>query len=229
VGCHSSGRDEVGGVLPRSQPAVGARDVAVLLHLRHHQAAEWLQHLGVAFTTSDNVRHKQQIGNVNINNPVKEPEKPPAGGGSGGGGGGNPSGGGSGGSSPSGGTAANLAGIPVLRPPAVQPQPIIPGESLLKVGTFAKTGKIARVAKRWGVAMFVVKRETGQILRSGRVNCIAVAAEKKLKTRFQGFHRGAAGCSWKIPQWAQGRPLVGSITVRSGGMKLTKTFSAKVR
>jgi hypothetical protein len=185
-------------------------------------------HLGMAFTTSDNVRRTQQVGNVTINNPVKEPEKPPAGGG-GGGGGSNPTGGGSGGSNSTGVPAANLVGIPALRPPAVQPRPIIPGESLLRVGTFAKTGKIARVAKRWGVAMFVVERETGEILRSGRVTCLAVAAEKKLKTRFQGFHRGAAGCSWRIPQWAQGRPLVGSITVRSSGMKLTKTFSAKVR
>jgi Tol biopolymer transport system component len=54
---------------------------------------------------------------------------------------------------------------------------------------------------------------TSSLLASGRISCRATAAGRRLRVLRQGFLTRRAFCSWRIPRWATGEVVRGSIGV----------------
>jgi hypothetical protein len=54
---------------------------------------------------------------------------------------------------------------------------------------------------------------TSSLLASGRISCRAAAAGTRLRVLRQGFLARRAFCSWRIPRWASGEVVRGSIGV----------------
>jgi hypothetical protein len=78
------------------------------------------------------------------------------------------------------------------------------------------------------VAMLAVGRNDGAQLTDAQVTCTATIGGKPLAARTHAVANGVALCAWSIPKAARGKRLHGSVTVSSGGLQATRSFSANV-
>jgi hypothetical protein len=85
----------------------------------------------------------------------------------------------------------------------------------------------------------VVETDTKQVVTSGTVACAATIGGKAVKTRGAGHfvvlpataktpETGSAVCAWNIPRGAAGKTIRGTITVTAEGLKVTRSFNARI-
>lgn len=80
-----------------------------------------------------------------------------------------------------------------------------------------------RAGRRFTVALGVVRSDTGRPLASGSIECRVRVAGKRVAAR-GSVGGGAARCTVLVPRSAKGKPLRGTMTVRSGAARLTRAF-----
>jgi hypothetical protein len=85
-----------------------------------------------------------------------------------------------------------------------------------------------RAGKPFVVNLAVTRSDTRRPIASGSVGCRVVAAGKPVAAKGV-VARGAGHCSFVVPATAAGKPLRGTITVRSGGKAVSATFAYVVR
>ena len=74
------------------------------------------------------------------------------------------------------------------------------------------------------------RADWGERLSAATVSCGARAGRRALPVASRTFAGGVARCTWKVPRWARGRAVVGTITVRdAGGATADAKFTARVR
>jgi hypothetical protein len=76
---------------------------------------------------------------------------------------------------------------------------------------------------------FTVTRADGSVLTSGRVSCTARIGGKQVVPRSERFVGRRATCVFVLPLSAKGKTIRGTITVVSGGARVTKTFQHTLR
>ena len=109
---------------------------------------------------------------------------------------------------------------PAATPPAAAPLTL----SVLQVSTSK-----ARAGRPFAAAMTVRRNDTRELLQEGQVTCAARIDGAPLKpARKAGPDDGVAVCAWQLPKAAKGKRLTGSITVTEEGVKVSRTFSARV-
>ena len=63
----------------------------------------------------------------------------------------------------------------------------------------------------------------------GEIRCQASVANRDLRVVVNGFQRGYAACAWRVPRWASGRRLQGTIRVRARGGHAVRWFARDIR
>jgi len=79
--------------------------------------------------------------------------------------------------------------------------------------------------KPFSVELTAIRTDTRATLKDGQITCLARAGGRTLPVRAPHFVRGAALCTWLVPQSAQGKRLVGSIAIVFEGTTVTKNVS----
>jgi hypothetical protein len=85
----------------------------------------------------------------------------------------------------------------------------------------------------------VVETDTKEVVKSGTVACGATIGGKAVKTKGPGHfvivpataktpETGSAVCAWSIPRGTAGKTIRGTITVAAEGLKVTRSFSARI-
>jgi hypothetical protein len=74
----------------------------------------------------------------------------------------------------------------------------------------------------------VVARSDGAAVGTGTVTCRATIALKPIPIAAKSFANGRATCSYRIPKTAKGKSIRGTITITAGGLKATRSFSARI-
>lgn len=123
------------------------------------------------------------------------------------------------------GMATGSAGAP--RPVQTSPDPY--AEIGLAVTGFRMSPARPRAGRLFSVQMRLIRTDTGQLVRSGRVSCRATINRRAIRLASRGFRRGWARCAWRLPRSARGKTLRGSIRVRTLGVAVTRTFARRVR
>jgi hypothetical protein len=75
----------------------------------------------------------------------------------------------------------------------------------------------------------VVGRSDNAPVQAGSATCRATIAGKALRATSAGFAGGRATCTFRIPRTAKGKTIRITITVRSQGLAVTRSFSARIR
>jgi hypothetical protein len=102
-----------------------------------------------------------------------------------------------------------------------------PAVTLVVTKLFSKPSQ-PRAGRSFTVGLAVTRSDTGRPVASGTVGCrvLAVVNGKETKVPAKGRILGGAGrCTFVVPKGAQGKPLRGTITVRSGGKSLAVDFA----
>jgi len=103
---------------------------------------------------------------------------------------------------------------------------IAPAKLLLK--SFSTTPLKPIAGKLFSVRLSVARSDTGALLSSGEVTCLARVAGSPLVARSHKFVGKQATCAWVIPRTAKGKVIRGSISVVFEGRKITKSFLATI-
>jgi hypothetical protein len=113
--------------------------------------------------------------------------------------------------------------------PPPSPPPAVAGvQTSLSVFSFTTLPQRPRAGRLLTASLGVRQRETGATVRSGTIRCTARLAARPLKSVRKGFSGGRAVCAWRIPRWAQGLLVRGSVAVRQGAL-VERRFSKLVR
>jgi hypothetical protein len=105
---------------------------------------------------------------------------------------------------------------------APPPPPLSLGVAKLMVGTPKAGGK-------WTVAMIVFRKDTGDLLTSGKVLCSAKAGGSSLQFLGKvGPASGLVACQWKVPKTAKGKRASGSMKVVFQGKSASRTFTKRI-
>jgi hypothetical protein len=85
-----------------------------------------------------------------------------------------------------------------------------------------------RAGRRFAVRLAVRQSDTGRGITSGTVVCRLLVGGKKVPSK-GSVSGGAASCSLVVPAAARGQVLRGTISVRSGGGSVARSFAYRVR
>ena len=75
----------------------------------------------------------------------------------------------------------------------------------------------------------VVGRSDNTPVQAGTTTCRATVAGSALRATSSAFSAGRASCTFRIPKTAKGKTIRITITVRSQGLAVTRSFSARIR
>ena len=98
----------------------------------------------------------------------------------------------------------------------------------LLVKGFSTAPAAPRAGKPFALRLAAIHTDTGAALTSGAVSCSSTIGAKPLRPRSRGFVGERAVCTFAIPANAKGRTFRSTISVQSGGTKLTRSISGKV-
>ena len=74
-----------------------------------------------------------------------------------------------------------------------------------------------------------VRRSDGAAVGSGTVACRASISGRALRVASKSFANGRATCTFRIPAGARGKTIRGTVTITSGGVRVARSFSARIR
>jgi hypothetical protein len=82
----------------------------------------------------------------------------------------------------------------------------------------------APTSSRLVASVRFVRVESGQALKAAQVRCRAEVDGRRLQVVANVFEGTAAKCAWKIPSWARGKQLIGTVAVTAGSEAARRQF-----
>jgi len=98
---------------------------------------------------------------------------------------------------------------------------------VLSVARFFTVPAQPRAGRRFLATLVVASPEALPV--TPQVTCKVTIAGKALALKSKAFVDGAATCGWQVPKSAKGKLMNGSVTVVVQGVRVSPSFSAKVR
>jgi hypothetical protein len=98
----------------------------------------------------------------------------------------------------------------------------------LSVQAFTTSPKPAKHGKALIAGMAINESDTAGPVQVGTVACTATIATKHVPTQAHGLKNGIAVCGWQLPNTSKGKTIRGTITVTVQGVKVSRSFSAKI-
>jgi hypothetical protein len=99
---------------------------------------------------------------------------------------------------------------------------------ILRVTNYTTAPKPAKAGRPFSASLVATRNDTGEPVISGTVTCVATIAFKRIPAVTHILTNGVANCAWRLPATAKGKTLRGSITLTVEGVKVTRTFSARI-
>jgi hypothetical protein len=99
---------------------------------------------------------------------------------------------------------------------------------ILSVTSYTTAPKPAKAGRPFSASLAATENDTGGPVASGAVTCAATIAFKRIPAVTHILTNGIANCIWRIPVTAKGKTLRGTITVTVQGVKVSRTFSARI-
>jgi hypothetical protein len=99
---------------------------------------------------------------------------------------------------------------------------------ILSVTAFNTAPKPAAAGKRFSATLAANENDTGGPVQAGTVTCAATIAFKRIAAVSHVLANGVASCVWAIPKTAKGKTIRGTITLTVKGVKVTRSFSARI-
>lgn len=87
----------------------------------------------------------------------------------------------------------------------------------------------APASSRLVASVRFLRVRTGEPLRAGQVRCRAEVDGRRLQVVANVFSGAAAKCAWKIPSWAHGKQLTGTVAVKAGAVAARRLFIHELR
>jgi hypothetical protein len=98
----------------------------------------------------------------------------------------------------------------------------------LEPAGFSLSPATARAGRAFAVGLAVRQKDTGALVQTGTVTCVADVARRRVPVRTRRLRNGVGVCIWSIPRAARGRTIRGTISIRLGGARLKRAFSAPI-
>jgi hypothetical protein len=98
----------------------------------------------------------------------------------------------------------------------------------LSVLAFTTSPKPAKHGKPLIAGLAVNESDTAGPVQVGTVACTATIATKHVPTQAHGLKNGIAACAWQLPKTSKGKTIRGTVTVTVQGVKVARSFSAKI-
>jgi hypothetical protein len=93
---------------------------------------------------------------------------------------------------------------------------------------FTKSPKPAKHGKSFVAGLAINESDTGGPVHTGTVTCAATIATSHLAALGHALKNGVAGCIWHLPITSKGKTIRGTVTVTVQGVKVSRSFSAKI-
>jgi hypothetical protein len=94
------------------------------------------------------------------------------------------------------------------------------------------SGKPALSLKPVGGGIFrariAVARTDGRAVKAVKVGCGAEVKGRLLHVRGRSFVKGVATCTWVLPRWTSGKKIAGTVRVTAAGLRVARSFAAKI-
>jgi hypothetical protein len=98
----------------------------------------------------------------------------------------------------------------------------------LKQTAFTTAPKPAKSGARFTATLAGTESDTNGPITKGTVACVATIKGVRLRAT-HSLANGVASCFWQLAKTAKGKTIYGTITVTVQGVKLAKSFSAKIK
>jgi hypothetical protein len=98
----------------------------------------------------------------------------------------------------------------------------------LGVTAFTTTPKPAKSGKNFTAGFAATESDTGGPVASGTITCNATIAFKHITPTAKALRSGIAACQWHLPKTAKGKTLRGTVTLTVQGVKVTRSFTARI-
>lgn len=99
---------------------------------------------------------------------------------------------------------------------------------VLSVTAFTTSPKPAKAGKPFSASLAANENDTGGPAQGGTVACAATLSFKPIAAASHTLANGIASCVWRIPKTAKGKTIRGTITLTVQGVRVTRSFSAKI-
>ena len=98
----------------------------------------------------------------------------------------------------------------------------------LSVLAFTTSPKPAKSGKNFVAGLAVNESDTGGPVQAGTVTCAATVSFKRIVPLGHALKNGIAGCVWHLAKTSKGKTIRGTVTVTVQGVKVTRSFTAKI-
>ena len=98
----------------------------------------------------------------------------------------------------------------------------------LAVNGFTTTPAPAKAGRTFSAGLAVSQSDTANAVQRGTITCSARVAGQPLQLTAKRIVQGIAVCVWLVPSSARGKAIRGSIGVTVQGVRVGRTFSARV-
>jgi hypothetical protein len=98
----------------------------------------------------------------------------------------------------------------------------------LEAAGFSLSPATASAGKAFAVGLAARQNDTGALVQTGTVTCVARAGGRRVPVQTSGLRNGVGVCVWSIPRSARGKTIRGAISVGLRGARLKRTFSAPI-
>jgi hypothetical protein len=85
-----------------------------------------------------------------------------------------------------------------------------------------------RGGQSFAASMRVTRRDSGAVVRSGKVTCAARVGTRSLVRVRAGFRSGRVSCTWKLPSFASGRHVNGWLRLDALGSLSRRFFGRPI-
>jgi hypothetical protein len=99
----------------------------------------------------------------------------------------------------------------------------------LVVKSLKPTPRIPTAGRSFTLRLVAARSDTGAVVQNGRVTCVGRVGNARLKAQVQRVQGGAATCTWNLPLSARAKTFRGSVAIVFEGLKVSQSYSGKVR
>jgi hypothetical protein len=98
----------------------------------------------------------------------------------------------------------------------------------VSVAAFTTSPKPAKSGKNFSAGLAANESDTNGPVTSGTIACNATIGLKHVTPLGKSLKNGIAVCVWHLPTTAKGKTIRGTVTLTVQGVKVTRSFSAKI-
>ena len=98
----------------------------------------------------------------------------------------------------------------------------------VSVVAFTTSPKPAKSGKNFSAGLAASESDTSGPVTAGTIACNATVGLKRITQLGKSLKNGIAVCLWHLPPTSKGKTIRGTVTLTVQGVKVTRSFAAKI-